>query len=922
MRPRILIVDDKPANLKAMRALLTGVAAEILEAGSGNEALGLMLEHELALVLLDVDMPGMDGFEVARTAFKLERTRNLPILFVTAAYKDEFHRLQGYGTGAVDYIEKPVNDVMLHAKVSLFLNLYNARAESERLRQELQVTEERFKLALEGSDDGLWDWDVPSGAVYFSPRLISMLGYGSNDLEPHVRAWERLVHPDDLPGVMLVLDQHMAGRTPFYQTEHRLRTRNGAWLWILDRGKVVARNRNGAPVRMVGTHQDISQRKRMEEEIRQGKERYEELTSRIPVGVYKFRYSTQGAMSFDYVSQPFCTLLGHEREALMKDLSLVFRSAHPDEQEEMIRLNLRVARNKEPFLWIGRFVVSGNTRWLQIQSTPHEELNGDTTWDGVVIDITDRQLLENALRVAKQEADRASRAKSRFLATMSHEIRTPMNTILGMGEMLRESPRLSPRERQFVQIANRAGDALMALINDILDLSKIEAGQLRLEQITFSPEAEIRQAVAITRPGAVGKGIELVCTVDPGLPRHALGDPQRLRQILLNLLGNAVKFTQQGQIVMRANALEGEMAHFSVQDSGIGISEDRLEAIFLPFMQAEDSTTRRFGGTGLGLNICQQLVTHMGGRIWVESRVGVGSVFHFTVRLPNAMPVEEVSAAGGHGPGPETGERVSNPRILLVDDTEDNRLVVGAFLEGGPYQLVEAASGAEALLQVESSRFDLIFMDVMMPDMDGLETTRRIRALEGLRGMKRTPVIALTANAMKEDVEQTLAAGCDQHLSKPLRRGDLLEVLGRYVGHGPSLSSDVPLLAKRPAPLPFPARVVIDPDTLAQLKEETGRGFVRVLEMFLKNLPGRLDALRTAWEMHDSEGLRQVSHKLKGTSSTFGAARFSGLCAELEQLVVREAALALLQDSLNQVLEEGSAVQKQLEAVLREFQLP
>ncbi|MBF0627570.1 MAG: response regulator [Magnetococcales bacterium] len=912
-RPIILLVDDKPANLKALRALLVGVEAEILEAHSGNEALGLMLEHEFAMVLLDVDMPGMDGFEVARTACTLERTRNLPILFVTAAFKDEFHRLEGYKTGAVDYIEKPIDDVILHAKVSLFLNLYNAHTESERLRSALEATEERFKFAFEGSGDGMWDWDIPSGTVYFSPKWITMLGYGPNEIEPHVRSWERLVHPDDIATVMAELELHLSGRTPVYQTEHRLRTKGGGWLWVLDRGKVVTRAKNGMPLRVVGTHQEITRRKQMEEEIRQGKERYEELTSRIPVGVYKFRYTSQGTMSFDYISEPFCQLLGLKREELLQDSRLAFNSAHPEERAELIQLNWEVANKKEPFLWIGRFVVSGKTRWLQIQSVPHDEPNGDTTWDGVVIDITERKLLELALREAKQEAERANRAKSRFLATMSHEIRTPMNTILGMGEMLRESPRLSPRERQFVQIANRAGDALMALINDILDLSKIEAGQLRLEQIILSPQAEIRQTMAILQESAKAKGIELSTYLDPALPTYALGDPQRLRQILLNLLGNAVKFTQQGKIRLEARVLEEPLIEFSIQDSGIGIPADRLEVIFQPFMQAEDSTTRRFGGTGLGLSICQQLVHHMGGRIWVESRVGMGSTFHFTVALPRTLPATEERANHPRHAADQGPEHRSNPKILLVDDTEDNRLVVEAYLEGEAYQLVEAVSGAEALRHFEASRFDLVLMDVMMPDMDGLETTRRMRTMEAMHGWKHTPVIALTANAMKEDMEQSMIAGCDQHLSKPLRRTDLMTILNHYIGRLPPLS---PQGLRRP--LPAPPRTLLDPQILAQLKEETGRGFGRIVELFLKNLPERLDALQIAWQNQDFETIRQVSHKLKGTSSTFGAGRFSTLCAELEQLALRKDDPVRIQERLNNIQEEGRQVQRHLESLLED----
>ncbi|MEO5345376.1 MAG: response regulator [Magnetococcus sp. YQC-9] len=912
-RPRILIVDDKPANLTALRALLARVPAEIFPAISGNDALALLVNHEFALMLLDVDMPGMDGFEVARTAFKLEQTRNLPILFLTAAYKDDFHRLQGYKCGAVDYIEKPIDDVILISKVTLFLNLYNARAESERLRLELHLSEERFKYALEGNTDGLWDWNIATGAVYFSPRWCTMLGYEPGEIEPHVGAWARLLHPDDKVDVMARLDDHLAGRIPLYQTEHRLRTKSGEWLWILDRGKVVARGRNSTPLRAVGTHQDISPRKMMEEELRRSRENYEKLTARIPVGVYKFRCNTQNEISFDYVSERFCSLFGLDREALSHDVMQIFRVAHPEEQEEFLRLTLEIAKRREPFLWIGRFVVGGEIRWLQIQSAPNVELIGDTTWDGVVIDITERKGLEEALIGARQEAEAANQAKSWFLATMSHEIRTPMNTILGMGEMLRESPRLSPRERQLVQLANRAGESLLVLVHDILDLSKIEAGQMQLEEIPFLLEIELNQTMAIIREAALAKGLEAVITLDAKLPRQVRGDPQRLRQILLNLLSNAVKFTSQGGIALKVHLVDGGMVQFQVQDTGIGIPKERLEAIFQPFTQGEPSTTRRYGGTGLGLNICQKLVSLMNGRIWVESRPASGSLFY--VQIPLIAEEEEDLLAPRALPPPEAKvvDEVAQPGLLIVDDTDDNRMVILAFLEGGNYQVVEAVSGAEALEKFTAQAFDLVFMDIMMPGMDGLEATRRIRAIESEQKRKRTPVIAVTANAMKEDMERSLAAGCDLHLSKPLRRGEILAVLDRYLARGH--------LPQEPTRAPSLNPQVIDPELLAQLKSETGSGFGRILEIFLKNFPTRLDALRAAWETHDSEGLRQVAHKLKGTSSTFGATRFANACAELEQLSVRQAALTHLQEALDKVLKEAGKMQKRLEALLADAKL-
>ncbi|MBF0180004.1 MAG: response regulator [Magnetococcales bacterium] len=907
LRPLILIVDDKQANLKALRILLRSVEADIVEAHTGNEALGLMLEQDFALVLLDVDMPDMNGFEVAQMAYQLETTRNLPILFLTAAYKDDFHRLQGYRAGAVDYIEKPIDEVILLSKVAIFLKLYNARVESERLRHELQINEERCKYALEGSNDGLWDWSIPSGRVFFSNRWYEMLGYHPDELEPHIQTWERLIHPEDRDMVQSSMDALLVGHATQHHTEHRLRMRNGAWLWILDRGKVVAHGRDGRPLRAVGTHQDISERKRMEDEIRASHARYEQLTARIPVGVYKVRLDVRGTFAFDYVSDPFCSLLGMDRAAIMHDFTNIFATTHPEERQRFIDYNQQCANAREPIFWIGRFLVHGRTHWLQIQSKPQVEQNGDTLWDGVVIDITERKLLENALRASRQEAEQANQAKSRFLATMSHDIRTPMNTILGVGQILTRSVGLTAKEQQLLRVANRAGDALMALIDDILDLSKIEAGQLSLEQIPFPLRHEIHTALEIIRANAQAKGIRMAAELDPGLPDHVVGDPRRLRQILLNLLGNAIKFTHQGEVVLGATLGTDATLHFSVRDTGIGIPANRLEAIFEPFKQAEDSTTRRFGGSGLGLNICQQLVSHMGGEIRVESREGVGSTFCFSLRLPRADPPirERVDSDTLQDAATLMDAPIPNPRILLVDDTEDNRLVVQAFLELSPCRLQEASSGEEALRLFEHAEFDLVLMDVMMPDMDGLETTRRLRTREAALHRRRIPVIALTGNAMQSDREQTKAAGCDFHLAKPLRRDELLDVLDRFLGMGGSVP--IPLPTSNP-----PEDVMIDQERLAQLRRDTGANFSRLLEMFLANLPGRLQGMRTAWERQEPDALQQLAHRLKGMAATMGLVRLTNACIRLE----RESTQGVEPDSLLASVRQLEEVAGQLPELL------
>ena len=393
-------------------------------------------------------------------------------------------------------------------------------------------------------------------------------------------------------------------------------------------------------------------------------------------------------------------------------------------------------------------------------------------------DIGDRLAAERALMEAKRSAESANRAKSEFLAAMSHDIRTPMNTILGMGELLADAS-LDEEQRRWLAISTRAGESLLSLINDILDLSKIESGQLTPERAPFEPRELVEGAAQILTVAAERKGIELGTVIDPKLPARVVGDAARIRQILLNLLGNAVKFTERGGVRLQVERAGGERLRFIVRDSGVGIAAERLEAVFDPFVQAEASTTRRFGGTGLGLAICRKLVERMGGTIEVDSRLGEGSTFRFELPLPED--------AGDEAPRRVTrGERVAPAgeerpmELLVVDDSEDNRLLVSAFLKASPHRLHFAENGREALNRFREGRFDLVLMDLQMPEMDGFEATRRIRGWEEQEGREPTPIIALTAHAMEEQREESERAGCDYHLTKPLKKRRLLEVIAAY----------------------------------------------------------------------------------------------------------------------------------------------
>jgi PAS domain S-box-containing protein len=808
------------------------------------------------------------------------------------------NRPRGYDEELVDF---------LGPFISTLASLIQAKkADRERSRTEaaLRESDQRWQFALEGSQDGIWDWNLQTDEVFFSKRWKEMLGFQDNEISNELKEWSERLHPDDQEQVYADLEKHLNGHTEYYVNEHRVKCKDNTYKWILDRGKAIERDEQGKALRVIGTHTDITSRKHAEQELKQ----------------------------------------------------------------------------------------------------------------------------------AKEAAEAAARAKSEFLATMSHEIRTPMNGVLGMAELMRDT-QLSEEQQEYLKIINQSGRALLTVINDILDFSKVEAGKLELEPIAFDLEAAARDVMQLLIAKAEEAGLELVLDYAADCPRHLVGDAGRTRQILLNLVNNAIKFTEKGHVLTTIDCVRQHeqtvQVRIGVTDTGIGITSDDRAKLFRSFTQADASTTRRFGGTGLGLAISKHLVELMGGEIGVDSTPGEGSTFWLTLSLPVAAAPEppamaqlqglralvvddspinqrvlkaqlesfqmEVDVSGEaeqamsqlsaisptdplydlivldhqlpgmdgeqfacllqqhprlaripmvlltsvgqmgdvrrfkeagfaayltkpvetqllrqtlasvlHGQERDTNEppitqhqpaQSNKPagrrlpqfsgRILLVEDVPANQKVALSMLKKLGLRPDVATTGKEAVEISQQADYDLIFMDCQMPEMDGYEATAAIRACERMQG-RHVPIIALTANALNDERQRCLQSGMDDYISKPFERDHLMSALLQWLS--PSPDSDRQTQAQLSTegianPGNSTAPAVIDRERLNAMRETLGEDFQDMLATYLEGAVSALAQMTTAHGSANTCELERMSHNLKSTSVHVGALRLSDLACRLENQI-------------------------------------
>ncbi len=633
-----------------------------------------------------------------------------------------------------------------------------------------------FDIAFDAAPIGMALFNTDGEYVRVNAALCHLVGRPASALLG--RRDQELTHPDDRQSDVDAAWRILRGELQSWQCEKRFLRPDGGVVWAIA-NLTFLRDEDGNPISWVGQFQDITARKRDEKEL-------QETLSLLAATLDA---TADGILVVDPGGT--MTSFNHRFAEMWRLPDRVLAS-----RDDAAALAAVLAQVRDPDAFMAKVEELYHQPGAEsddviefLDGRVFERTSKPQRIDGSVVgrvwsfhDVSERRRLEADVASALATAQEASRLKSVFVATMSHEIRTPMNGVLGLTELLVDSD-LDRTQRGHVLALRESGRTLMALINDVLDFSKIEAGKMDLEAIEFDLADAVRGATAAVAAQAREKGLDLHVDLGRDVPGRVRGDPLRLRQVLLNLASNAVKFTDAGRVTVAvAGAGDGRL-RFSVADTGIGIDESARSRLLEPFCQADSSTTRRFGGTGLGLTISAQLVELMGGTLDFDSRLGEGSTFWFDVALP-AVGLRSGGSPAAAPPIPVPDDVPAGARVLLADDAQINRMVGVALLERLGCVVDVAANGVEAVEAVLRTRYAAVLMDCLMPVMDGYEATAQIRRLE--TGVRRTPIVALTASAMVGDRERCLAAGMDDYLAKPLDRATLARALGRCLVGGAS----------------------------------------------------------------------------------------------------------------------------------------
>ncbi len=683
-----------------------------------------------------------------------------------------------------NYIKKDGTKIVVELNVSALKNSENITigylgvatdiTEKKALEEKAKRESDAVNFILEETVGGYWDWDLVNNREYLSPGFKKMFGYRDDEMENIPESWMKIIFEEDLQKTLKLFDLHVKsrGKIPFVG-EVRYRHKDGSTVWIICSGKVIEWDDNGKPLRMLGSHVDITEQKILEENLKESEQRFSDVADAS--GEYIWELDNNGEYTF--LTKPFEDMMEYKLSECIGKTPFSFMP-----EDEKIRVGdyflNEVAKNRVSFKGLihKSLTKSGKIIWQKVNGLPMFDSDGNIIgYRGAALDITTEKKAQEELEVAKTKAEKANKAKSEFLANMSHEIRTPMNAVTGLGEILGEMG-LDRQQKEILDKINGSSKMLLGIINDILDYSKIEAGKLELEYKIFEMENILSQLRVMFSQNASKKNLELYFHLKSGTPEIIIGDELRIDQVLTNLLSNAIKFTNSGIVSLTIELVKKiderrALIQFSVQDSGIGMSKEQIERLFTAFTQADSSTTRKYGGTGLGLVISKKIVEAFGGELKVESKLGKGSRFSFEIELEvKSWKQERVHSE----------DRAYH--VLIVDDQEISREILKDIVEGFGFTADEAKDGEEAIERIknadmENLPYDIILVDWNMPKLNGIKTIKKIEEMSANGEIKsKIPTLFMVSAYSKNSIDLDDSA-IDSFISKPVTPSTLFDAI-------------------------------------------------------------------------------------------------------------------------------------------------